>query len=82
MSLHPLQVGRESSAQLAWERLLGNIWGLSQPALPRSFCSRGHLRREERKDSFVGGRRRSLLPFPRADLLHTHGTDFAFYLYK
>lgn len=66
-SLYSLQVGNASSAGLAW--------ALLQPALPRLFCSRGHLRREERKGSFVGGRR-SLLHFPCAHSLHIPGSDF------
>lgn len=40
---YSLQVGKASRAGLAW--------GLPQPALPRLFCSKGHLRREERKGS-------------------------------
>lgn len=84
---YPLMVGKASSAQADWEVLLpADDCGLTQPALPRLFCSRGHLRREERKGYFIEGRRESshfsISPVPT---VCTHGTDFVqtlHYLYR
>lgn len=59
-SRDPLKVGKASSAQAGLGALLlADIWGLTQPALPRLFCPRCHLRRQEGKGSFVGRRRGS-----------------------
>lgn len=73
-SLYPLKVVTASSAQADLEvLLLANIWEVTQPPSPRLFCPRGCLRREERKDSFVGGKRGSdhFSTFP-VPALHTH----------
>lgn len=84
---YPLMVGKASSAQADWEVLLpADDCGLTQLALPRLFCSRGHLRREERKGYFIEWRRESshfsISPVPT---VCTHGTDFVqtlHYLYR
>lgn len=79
-----------SNAQADLEALLlADIWEVTQPALPRLFCPRGCLRRGERKDSFVGGKRGSdHFSTPPVPALLTHGTDvvralcFFLFLYR
>ena len=47
---YPPMVGKASCAQAdLGALLLADDCGLMQPTLPRLFCPRGHLRREERK---------------------------------